>query len=566
MFSILIIDDEPDNFDVIETFLSDQDYQLHYAPGGAAAISALPIFQPDLILLDVMMPDMDGMAVCQRLKAMAYWQTVPIIMVTALATKADLARCLAAGADDFIGKPINRLELTARVRSMLRIRQQHQQLVKFNTHLEATVQQRTAELQTLILQDPLTGLLSRVALLEAIANAAPAGKSNVALVYLDCDQFKLVNGSFGYGVGDQLLLAIAKRLQAQLPLGDSLARTGEDEFCFLLHQDEQASTLEPFVQSLLNCFETPFPVAGCDIFMTASIGIALATGAQSSEALLQDADTAMYQAKGKGSYQVFDRQMHLAMLNRLTLENDLQRAIEHQEFELHYQPIVRLKNQQLMGFEALVRWRHPEQGLVSPETFIPNMEATGLIVPVGMMIFKQACQQLSDWQQSGYANLSLNVNFSARQFASPTLLAEIDQILLTTGVNPAGLKVEITESALIENVEAAIALMTALRSRQIQISIDDFGTGYSSLNYLHRFPLDSLKIDQSFVSQVDIEGRSPVVAAIVALASQLGLSLVAEGIETPQQLAALQQLDCEFGQGFLFSEALPVAEIEQIYF
>ncbi|NJN22739.1 MAG: EAL domain-containing protein [Leptolyngbya sp. RL_3_1] len=302
--------------------------------------------------------------------------------------------------------------------------------------------------------------------------------------------------------------------------------------------------------------------------MTASIGIALASStAQSPEALLQDADTAMYQAKGrgKGSYQVFDRQMHVAMLNRLTLENDLQRALENQEFVLHYQPIMQLDTRQLVGFEALVRWRHPERGLVFPDDFIPYMETTGLIVPVGMMIFKQACQQLFRWQQSGWENLTLNVNLSARQFADPTLLAEIDQILLDTGVNAAGLKVEITESALMDNVEMEIALMTALRSRQIQISIDDFGTGYSSLSYLHRFPIDSLKIDRSFVSQLDAPDPSPVVAAIVALASELGLSLVAEGIETPQQLTKLRQLGCRFGQGFLFDKPLTADEIEQTY-
>ncbi|MGD1908037.1 MAG: EAL domain-containing protein [Leptolyngbyaceae cyanobacterium] len=569
MFSILVIDDEPDNFDVIEAFLSGEEYRLHYAADGQTGLDALPIFQPDLILLDVMMPGLDGMAVCQHLKATPRWEGVPIIMVTALATKTDLARCLAAGADDFISKPINRTELTARVRSMLRIRQQHQQLAAFNARLEATVKQRTAELVDLIVRDPLTGLPSRTGLIQALEEANQAGESDLALVYLDCDQFKLVNGSFGHGVGDQLLIAIAKRLQQHLHSDDVLARIGEDEFCFLIIQDGLATTLEPFIESVLRSFDAPFKVEGCDIFITISIGIALNKDkAQSPEALLQDADTAMYQAKvrGKGNYQIFDRQMHMAMLNRLTLESDLQRALAQQEFILYYQPIVALETQQLAGVEALVRWQHPERGLIAPDAFVPYMEATGLIVPVGMMVFRQACQQLCDWQQLGWNDRTLNVNLSARQFARPNLLTEIDHILVETGVSPAFLKLEITETALMENAEMAISLANSLRSRQLQITIDDFGTGYSSLNYLHRFPVDSLKIDQSFVSQIYSEDIDyPVIDTIMALANQLGLSIVAEGIETASQLAKLQQLGCGFGQGFLFAEPMTAAEIEQQY-
>ncbi len=570
MFSILVIDDEPDNFDVIEAFLSHQDYQLHYAASGQSAIADLPILQPDLILLDVMMPGMDGMAVCQSMKSMPQWESVPIIMITALATKSDLAQCLAAGADDFISKPVNRLELTARVKSMLRIRQQYQQLALFNARLESTVQQRTAELKNLILEDPLTALPSRTALLQTLTQAIQANESSLALVYIDCDQFKLVNGSFGHGVGDQLLAAIAQRLKQQLRPGDCVARMGGDEFCFLLRQMDNGVALKTFIQKLWRQFDAPFTIAGCDLFVTIAMGIAHGNGQSlSAEALLQDADTAMYQAKGrgKGSYQVFDHQMHLAMLDRLTLENDLQRALAQQEFVLHYQPIVRLATQQLVGVEALVRWHHPERGLIGPDAFIPYMETTGLIVPVGMMLLKQACQQIFWWQQAGWPELTVHVNLSARQFGRSTLPAEIDHILLETGANPAFLKLEITESALMDNAEMAIALTHELRSRQIQISIDDFGTGYSSLTYLHRFPVDSLKIDRSFVNQMHPKDRKyQVVNTIVALANQLGLAVIAEGVETPEQRKQLQQLGCEFGQGFLFSQPLTVSELERRYF
>ncbi|MCC3499431.1 MAG: EAL domain-containing protein [Microcoleus sp. PH2017_25_DOB_D_A] len=567
--AILIIDDEPDNFDVIETLLSDRDYQLHYAANGEEAIDSLDLFRPDLILLDVMMAGIDGIEVCRRIKAMPQWESVPIVMVTALITKTDLARCFAAGADDFISKPINRLELRARVRSMLRIHQQYQQLATFNTRLETTVQQRTAQLQTMIFQDALTTLPSRTFLLQKLAELLQTGKFSFAVVYLDCDQFKLVNSSFGYVVGNQLLLAVAQRLQDYLRPGDVLARVGEDEFCFLLYQIDGEKVLESFIESILRSFDASFLLADCEIFMTACIGIALGSSAyQQPEEPLQDADTAMYKAKlrGKGCYQIFEREMSLAMLNRLTLENDLQRALKHQEFVTYYQPIVNLQTEQVCGFEALVRWKHPVLGMVSPGEFIPCMEETGLIVPVGMVVLQQACEQLRAWEQQGQSELTMSVNLSVRQFACPTLLSDIDRVLAETQVNPARLKLEITESAIMENAIAAIALTEQLRSRQIQISIDDFGTGYSSLGYLHRFPVDNLKIDRSFVNEILAGNRNyQVVNTIIALSNQLELVVIAEGIETTEQLSWLQQLGCEFGQGYLFSKPLAATEIERIY-
>jgi len=564
--SLLIIDDEPKNFDVIETLLSEQDYQLHYASNGQEAIDSLDLFNPDVILLDVMMPGIDGIAVCQRIKAMSKWEAVPIIMVTALTTKTDLARCFAAGADDFISKPVNRLELTARVRSMLRIRQQYQQLATFNTRLEETVQQRTAQLHRMIFQDALTELPSRTFFLQKLTEVLQAREFSFAVVYLDCDQFKLVNGSFGYTVGNQLLVAIADRLKQYLRPGDLLSRVGEDEFCFLLQQINGEHDLDGFIQAILQSFDNAFLVADCEIFMTACLGISLGSNLyQRPEEFLQDADTAMYKAKlrGKGYCQIFDRQMSTAMLTRLTLENDLQRALKYQEFVIYYQPIVDLQTEKLYGFEALLRWQHPTRGMVSPAEFISCMEETGLIVPVGIIALQHACQQLYAWQQQGWTELIMSVNLSVKQFACPTLLADIDRVLAETAIHPAQLKLEITESVIMENAQTAIALTEQLRSRQIQISIDDFGTGYSSLNYLHQLPADTLKIDHSFVSQMQKGNRNyQVVSTIIALSKQLGLTVVAEGIETPQQLQWLQQLGCEAGQGYLFSKPLAAHEIE----
>lgn len=578
--SILVIDDEPDNFDVIEALLSptedseksdqsNQDYDLHYAASGKDAIAALDTFQPDLILLDVMMPDMDGIEVCKQIKAMPQWSAVPIIMVTALTTKKDLAQCLFAGADDFISKPVNRLELVARVRSMIRIYQQYQELATFNNKLESMVQQRTSQLQNMISQDELTKLPSREFLLQALRDRLDAGNSSLALIYLDCDNFKLVNGAFGHAVGNQLLVAIAKRLQQHLADGEIIARMGEDEFCFLIDQIEDEQTLQPFLHKIFQNFTSPFLVANCEIYITVCIGIALGKNSdRQPEELLQDADTAMYQAKlrGKDSHQTFDRQMHLTMLNRLTLENDLQRALEQEEFILHYQPIIDLATEKLAGFEALVRWRHPDRGMISPAEFIPSMETTGLIVPVGMVVFRQACEQLRLWQQRGWTDLTMSINLSVRQFSCATLLSDIDRIMTETLVNPANLKLEITESAIMENAETAIAITEKLRSRHIQISIDDFGTGYSSLGYLHRFPIDNLKIDRSFVNQIQTESRNyHVVDTIIALSNQLGLAVIAEGIETKEQLAWLQAIGCQYGQGYLFNKPLAAADIERVY-
>ncbi|MEI6332642.1 MAG: EAL domain-containing protein [Pseudanabaena sp. ELA645] len=575
--SILVVDDEPNNFDVIEIFLcsdeeSDQqtqDYQLHYAASGKTAIASLETCQPDLILLDVMMPEMDGIEVCKRIKMMPKWSAVPIIMVTALTSKQDLAKCLEAGADDFISKPVSRLEMIARVRSMLRIYDQYKQLANFNAKLESMVQQRTSQLQSMLLEDTLTKLPSRVLLLQVLTERLQAENSSLALIYLDCDQFKLVNGSFGHAVGNQLLVAIANRLQRHLRFGDLLARMGEDEFCFLIDNVEDESDVIAFREKIINSFSTPFLVSNCEIYISVCMGIALSKNSNSQpEELLQDADTAMYQAKlrGKDSHQVFDRQMHMLMLNRLTLENDLKRGLEQQEFILYYQPIIDLATEKLAGFEALVRWQHPDRGMVSPAEFIPSMETTGLIVPVGMVVFQQACEQLRIWQQQGWTDITVSVNLSVRQFSCPTLLADIDRILAETQVDPTMLKLEITESAIMDNAESAIAITEELRSRHMQISIDDFGTGYSSLGYLHRFPVDNLKIDRSFVNQIQPESRNyHVVDTIISLSNQLGLDVIAEGIETAEQLKWLQQIGCKYGQGYLFNKPLPIAEVERIY-
>jgi len=566
--NILIIDDIPDNFDVIATLLEGMDYCFYYASDARDALAKLAIYQPDLILLDVMMPGMDGLEFCHCIKSMSEWQMVPIVMVTALSTKTDLAACLAAGANDFISKPLDQVELKARVQSMLKGREQYLQLASFNQHLEQEVEKRTHELQASILQDSLTQLPSRVGLLKRMRDRWPTLSTSTAIIYLDCDDFKLINTAFGYEVGNQLLTAIAQRLQPLLRPQDTLARLGEDEFCCWL-PDTDAAAAEQFTQTLAAAFEQPFTLTNCEIFMTVCAGIAVSDATTpSAEALLQYADTAMYQAKlkGRGTCRQFEQDIQQKIAHRLALENDLRRALERQEFVTYYQPIIDLKTLQIVALEALVRWQHPTQGMISPGEFIPCLEITGLVIPVGLVVLRQACAQLKRWQDQGHTHLMMSVNLSARQFTCPTLLADIDQVIAETGIDPADLKLEITESAIIENASAAIAITQELRSRNIQISLDDFGTGYSSLGYLHRFPINTLKIDRSFISGDSDRIRSiSMVQTIMALSRKLKLSVIAEGIETAEQIEWLKNCKCPLGQGYFFSKPLPADAIFKQY-
>lgn len=558
--SILVVDDDPDNFDVIEALLSNEDFELHYAPNGHQALDQLDQYRPDVILLDVMMPGMDGMEVCRRLKQKTLGNPIPVIMVTALTAKADLAKCMAAGADDFISKPVSRIELQARVRSMLRIRQHYQTLAAFTEHLERAVQQRTAELYQQIFRDRLTQLPSRAFLLQHLQTVLKCSGRTFTLLYLGCDQFKLINGSLGHDVGERLLVEISKRLAGHLPAGDVLARTGENEFCFCLHQYCTEETVQPFVNNVIHSFDEAFAVGGFEIYVTACIGIAFSTRPYTyAHEPLQDADTAMYQArlKGKGRFQVFDHQMHQRFMERLILENDLRRALERQEFVNFYQPIVNLATGRIVGFEALVRWQHPTAGMISPGQFIPCMEETGLIVPVGMLVLEMACRQLGYWNRAGWPQLTVSVNLSVRQFAHSNLVGDIDRIVSDTSINPSLLRLEITESAIMDDAEAAIELTRKLKARKMRLSIDDFGTGYSSLGYLNQFPIDNLKIDRDFIKDIETPHHKPeILNAIVGLGSALGLNLVAEGIETAEQWAHLHGLGVQYGQGYFFGRPM----------
>ncbi len=455
--------------------------------------------------------------------------------------------------------------------------------------------------------DALTNLPNRALFMDrlehAVERANRRGTYCFAVLFLDLDRFKVVNDSLGHMMGDQLLIAIAKRLQRAVRPGDTVARLGGDEFTILLDDIEDITDAVWVAERIQGELKQPFNLNGHEVFTSASIGITLSTGILCSdgshlldvtqkgappetatplvssqyrhpEDLLRDADIAMYQAKsrGKARHEIFNTSMRVQAVSLLQLETDLRRAIEREEFRIHYQPIVLLKTGKITGFEALVRWQHPERGLVSPTEFIPVAEETGLIIPIGWWVLQEACRQLRAWQLTcaqvslGYPlaqPLTVSVNLSGKQFLQPDLLPQIGQILQKTGLDTNSLKLEITESVIIEQTESTTAILLQLRALGIQLYIDDFGTGYSSLSRLHRFPIDCLKIDRSFVSRMESDSENfEIVRTIVTLAHNLGMDVTAEGVETVEQLAQLKSLGCECGQGYLFSKPVDSKGVE----
>ena len=422
-------------------------------------------------------------------------------------------------------------------------------------------------------QDTLTSLPNRARfsdLLKVRMSRKQSNKDqNFAVLLLDVDRFKLVNDSLGSASGDQLLLQIAQRVQTCMRQGDILSRVAGDEFAVLLDDvrgEQEACSVATRIQQAL---AISFNLFGQEIYITMSIGVALGpTNSEQIADTLRDAETAMHRAKerGKARYEVFGRDMHGEVMTRLKMEMDLRHACEHSELFVDYQPIVSLENRTLLGFEALARWRHPEFGLVPPKEFIPVAEDSGQILTIGQTVLESACLQAKGWLDiyQGPQPLFVSVNLSVKQFNQPDLVENIANVLELTALPPHCLKLEITESVFSDNIEAAVGLLTRLRELGVQLSIDDFGTGYSSLSYLQRFPVDTLKIDRSFVNQMmENEENIAIVRTIVALAQNLGMDVIAEGVETEAQLNLLRKLECEKGQGYLFATPLNAAIVEQ---
>jgi len=413
--------------------------------------------------------------------------------------------------------------------------------------------------------DELTNLPNRALLTEhiklAIERPRSRGEQLFAVLFLDLDRFKNINDSLGHIAGDQLLTATARCLEECMRPMDTVARLGGDEFAILLDGLESVDDAILVAERIQQALTRPFTLNGHEVFVTTSIGITVSnTGYQDPENVLRDADTAMYRAKesGKARFEVFDASMHSHAVALLQTENDLRRAIERKEFKVYYQPIIDLETDQVSGFEALVRWYHPERGLVAPDQFISIAEETGLILEIGILVLQEACRQLREWQTTlGLKSLTMSVNLSGKQFAQPDLVAQVKEILTETGLEAKYLKLEITETVVMENAEVARTMLGQLCALGVHLCIDDFGTGYSSLSYLHRFPVKILKVDRSFIGRMGPGGEnSEVVRTINTLANNLGMSVVAEGIETEHQLAQLKGMRCGYGQGYLFSRPL----------
>ncbi len=422
--------------------------------------------------------------------------------------------------------------------------------------------------------DTLTNLPNRAEFMNhlelAITRAERERNFRFGVLFLDLDRFKVINDSLGHVVGDKLLVAIAKRLKACVRPRDVVARLGGDEFTILLNRSGEDEDVTRVAERIQNALCEPFKVDGYEIFTSASIGVIISDEiARQPEDFLRDADTAMYRAKesGKARYEIFDHAMHVRNMSLLRVENDLRKALDRREFRVFYQPIVNLETGEIEELEALIRWQHPEHGLIAPNEFIGVAEETGLIIPIGKWILEEACRQITVWQNlfPRAKPFSVSVNLSAKQLMHPALTAQVREILAKTGLKARYLNLEVTETTVMDHSETALNVLNDLSALGISLSTDDFGTGYSSLSYLHRFPFNRLKIDRSFINKMDSDAKSgEIVRTILMLAQNLHLEAVAEGIETEEQLKQLQVLGCQYGQGFLLSKPVAVAEAEKL--
>jgi len=572
---ILIADDDAISRRLTQKALERAGYEVLAVDNGISAAESLAgPDSPRLVLLDWVMPGLDGPSVCRIIRTHHDQPYIYIILVTSKESKEDIIAGFEAGADDYLIKPCDPEELKARLRAGQRILQLQDKLVHDAHH------------------DPLTQLPNRALFLEKLTQCIRQAKQSTnykfAVLFLDIDRFKDVNDSFGHSAGNQLIVQVSQRLTGsirqdnpgehsadisgtiRLPGSDILARLGGDEFTILLDNIKDVSDAIRVAKRIQENFTLAFSIGGHELLASASIGIAVsASGYSAAEDMLHDADTAMYRTKalGKSGYEICDPAMHRRAMSRLNLENDLRKAVERDELRVHYQPIVSLRDFQIIGFEALVRWQRPNSGLALPGEFISVAEETGLILPIGNWVLREACRQMHDWhlQFPSEPLFTVAVNVSAKQFAHPGLMSQVDQILRETNLKPISLKLELTESIAMREVELTVGVLNKLKAIGVRLSIDDFGTGYSSLSYLHRFRFDTLKIDRSFISQMSQSTESfQIVQAIISLAHSMGMEVVAEGVETAEQTNQLKSFACEYAQGYLFSKPVEQEAILQL--
>ena len=554
--TVMIIDDEPRMTEVIRNCLQASGFR-HFVTvhDPLWALDSARRHRPGLMLLDLVMPALSGFDILAQLRQDEKLRYIPVIGLAESVTAELRLKALEFGAE-VLGKPLDPSELVLRVRNSLVFK---------------VYQDRLAN------EDPLTGLPNRRVFLErlrSVLHAAPGKRSVQALLHIGMDRFKQINDSLGDKAGDLLLGAVATRLQSCLRRGDvragrrqtdapMLSRTGGDEFALLLPEIPSAEVAGLMARRILAAMSRPFQHDGRDLFITPSIGIAVCpTDGKDDETLRRNAVAAMVRAKsnGRNTFQFYSTEIDNASREKLALETRLRRAIERDELLLHYQPKIDLASGRLVGAEALLRWKHPDLGLVPPDQFIPLAEQSGLIVEIGEWVVDRACAQMARWRAGGHGDIKIAVNVSRQEVVAGGLVPMIGDAIRRHGIRPGQLVVELTEGMLMDRVDATRAQLDELRALGCELSIDDFGTGYSSMSYLKRFPLDELKIDKSFISGTPADSTDvAIVKAIIALAHSLDLRVVAEGVETEAQRAQLRELGCDLFQGFLCSRPLPAA-------
>lgn len=566
--TVLICDDDPTYLIVMRDTLESEHFTVIEAADGESAIAQFLAYQPDIILLDVQMPGMSGLEVAAQIRRYPAGEDVPILMVTGADDYDSIQQAYEVGATDFLPKPIKWPIVGHRVRYMLRTRDALQDL-----------RDSEEQLRYLAYHDDLTGLANRQSFRQHLQKFLPMAKReghHVGVLFIDLDRFKRINDTLGHEFGDKLLAQVASLLVDNLRECDliardlaedsvnEVARLGGDEFIVMLSKVLRPESIAPVCRRLIDAVSQPIRIGQYEVVVTPSIGVAVyPDDGDSVDDLMKHADVAMYYAKERGRrcYKFYSDSLDARAMERLQLEESLRTALAKEQFQLVYQPQVDLTSGQICGAEALIRWHHPELGLVSPADFIPIAEETGQIIEIGEWVFATACAQARQWLDAGLPACRMSINLSSIQFKRSALVATVQQLIQQTGLAPEHIELELTESAVMTDVEQNILRLKQLKAMGVKIAIDDFGTGYSSLNYLKKFPIDTLKIDRSFVVDVATDkDDEAIVKAIMALAATLNLDVIAEGVETKEQLTVLQQYGCPLIQGYLFSRPLPADE------